>query len=283
MPASCQHFPRRALIDDRGIFVTLSHFCPTAAALLFEAREPMTVVAAPSAFPAGRAWDGLDARGQWPPLVSPGMMFELDSYTAFERFIVDTLAREPRVDDALSRIAGAVERLHEWNQRRGTFAAWAADAFEHAAPVSLLLPGTPRPMGALVRPEPSFTALYAQVLRHVPAHHEPAPLHPDIERAWRERAAPMWLDFAPAINRYVAAKGFGAWTAYQGRGARTLLAEMAVSERVLRAEAASLCATHERPLDEALMIDAIRAADWLLVHLVERQPFVDWLSEVEER
>ncbi len=83
------------------------------------------------------------------------------------------------------------------------------------------------------------------------------------------------------MARYVASKAFGSWTAYQGRGARTLLAEMAVSAMVLQVEAASICAKCDRQLDDALMIDAIRAADWLLVHLVERQPFVNWLGEVE--
>src|SRR5262245_2519115 len=35
LPSACRHFPRVVLTDDRGTFVSLSHFCPTAAALLF--------------------------------------------------------------------------------------------------------------------------------------------------------------------------------------------------------------------------------------------------------
>ena len=34
IPVACQHFPRVCLIDDRGVSVTLSHYCPTAASLL---------------------------------------------------------------------------------------------------------------------------------------------------------------------------------------------------------------------------------------------------------
>ena len=45
LPESCHHFPRRALIDTRGISVALSHYCPTAAALLLDGTEPLTVVA----------------------------------------------------------------------------------------------------------------------------------------------------------------------------------------------------------------------------------------------
>src|SRR5262245_28724951 len=29
LPATCRHFPRLALRDGRGIFITLSHYCPT--------------------------------------------------------------------------------------------------------------------------------------------------------------------------------------------------------------------------------------------------------------
>ena len=57
LPASCRHFPRRALIDDRGVFVTLSHYCPTAAGGLFD-DTPLTIVANPPAFPHGRDYDG---------------------------------------------------------------------------------------------------------------------------------------------------------------------------------------------------------------------------------
>ena len=282
MPAACQHFPRRALIDDRGIFVTLSHFCPTATALLFEATTPLAIVRQPSAFPAERHWDGLDARGQWPPLLSPGVLFDLDAYTLFEEFLVTTLAREVAADDALALAAAAVERLREWNQRRGSFTTWARETFDNIeARLAVLTPGSTPNKGALVMPARSRTRVNADVLAHVPACHSPPTLHTGTEAAWRETVAPRWADYADVIKRFVAAKGFGSWTAYQGTGARTLLAEMAVSLRVLEAEAASLCAQRECGLDDTIVRDAIRATDWLLVHLVERQPFVDWLGEVE--
>ena len=35
LPSACRHFPRAAVTDDLGTFVTLSHFCPTAASMLF--------------------------------------------------------------------------------------------------------------------------------------------------------------------------------------------------------------------------------------------------------
>ncbi len=282
MPASCQHFPRRALIDDRGTFVTLSHFCPTAATMLFEATAPLTITTTPPAFPADRSWDGLDARGQWPPLLSPGVLFDLDTYTAFDQFIVSTLSGARSVDEALAVIAGAIERLRAWNQRRGSLLVWANDAFENASERGeVLVPGGAARRGALMMPRPARQQIYASVLRAVPPQHDPPALHATVEDTWRNLGAPAWSHYEHIVARYVASKAFGSWTAYQGRGARTLLAEMAVSAMVLQVEAARLCARLERGLDDEVMRDAIRAADWLLVHLVERQPFVDWLGEVE--
>ena len=84
LPVSCRMFPRVVLLDGRGTFISLSHFCPTAAALLFEepghAWLPTAIVDAPPALTAVGPLDGLDARGVWPPLVRPGVMMDLESY-----------------------------------------------------------------------------------------------------------------------------------------------------------------------------------------------------------
>lgn len=34
LPSACRHFPRKVLTDARGTFISLSHYCPTAARLL---------------------------------------------------------------------------------------------------------------------------------------------------------------------------------------------------------------------------------------------------------
>ena len=47
LPTACRNFPRITLTDRRGVFITLSHFCPTAAALLLEDRD-ITIVDAPA-------------------------------------------------------------------------------------------------------------------------------------------------------------------------------------------------------------------------------------------
>jgi len=66
-PAACVHFPYVCLIDPRGIRVTLSHYCPTAAAMLFEHRGPIEVVEGPSPVSDLEILEGLDARESLPP------------------------------------------------------------------------------------------------------------------------------------------------------------------------------------------------------------------------
>jgi Fe-S-cluster containining protein len=64
-PSGCVHFPYVCLIDQRGVHVTLSHFCPTAASMLFEHREPIAIVEGPVPVPGDL--EGLDARESLPP------------------------------------------------------------------------------------------------------------------------------------------------------------------------------------------------------------------------
>jgi hypothetical protein len=70
-PLSCMHFPYVCMIDPRGVHVTLSHYCPTAASLLFEHRGPIEVVEGPSPVPLLEIPEGLDARQSLPPLREP--------------------------------------------------------------------------------------------------------------------------------------------------------------------------------------------------------------------
>lgn len=91
-PAGCMHFPYVCLIDQRGVHVTLSHYCPTAAAMLFEHRGPAAIVEGPT--PGGHEdVEGLDARESLPPAcagatdgnpISPRLMC-FDELTTWER------------------------------------------------------------------------------------------------------------------------------------------------------------------------------------------------------
>lgn len=272
LPESCFQFPRRALVDTRGTFVTLSHFCPTAAALLADAKAPLAIVEDPPAFPAERAYDGLDARGEWPPLVRPDVLFDAESYDVWEQFLVRVLS-SPRlpVSDALDRIARTAERLREWTPRCGSLLDWTRSAVESDRDA----------------PVPAFYDRYSPrrawtiAARAIPEGLAASPLPDDIETADAELVAPRWPAAAPTALRYIASKAFASWTAYQGRGIRTQVAELFVAAGVLRAECARACRDAGVPLDRDRSVAALRASDWLLMHLVDRTALMAALEEVE--
>ena len=106
MPAACQHFPRVVLIDPRGVFVTLSHYCPTAAAMLLDDDSPVSIVEGPAALPDGAMPEGLDAREAWPPLRSPRLLMTLEDYSAWERDTVHALAHSDAPDKVIDELLG---------------------------------------------------------------------------------------------------------------------------------------------------------------------------------
>jgi hypothetical protein len=116
------------------VFVTLSHYCPTAAALLLTGESVATVVQGVPALPDDAMPEGLDARDALPPLHSPRRLMDLDAYTLWERDLVhrltiggdpatvvtDAMARElPFSDLELFDLArGAVPAPYEWPPAR---------------------------------------------------------------------------------------------------------------------------------------------------------------------
>jgi hypothetical protein len=92
LPSTCRHFPRLAVQDRRGTFISLTHYCPTAAAMLFREDVPLEIVRAPVAFPEA-AYEGLVVdEDAWPPLLHPQMLMDLDGYSAWERHMVERCA-----------------------------------------------------------------------------------------------------------------------------------------------------------------------------------------------
>lgn len=84
-PSACVHFPYVCLIDQRGVRVNLSHYCPTAAAMLFEAREPIAIVEGPSPIADGGALEGLDARDSLPPRADQARLMSFEEFSDWER------------------------------------------------------------------------------------------------------------------------------------------------------------------------------------------------------
>jgi hypothetical protein len=85
------------------------------------------------------------------------------------------------------------------------------------------------------------------------------------------------------VRRYLAARSFASWTAYQTRGIRALVAEVLLAEALVRIEAGRVCAANQRSLDRDALKAAIRAADYLLLHLARRDALTAWLAGAEAR
>lgn len=274
LPESCQHFPKRALVDARGTSIALSLYCPTAAALLLEGTAPLSIVASPSAFPASRTYEGLDATDEWPPLLRPDTLFDTTSFERWERYLVETLGSsgaDPLV--ALNQIAGTAERLRGWTMAAGALPKWV-DAQLNEAPTADAV------FDARYAPFVEAQA-YSAVCATVPPGLEHPSLPDDVDEAEARLVAPAWQAHAALVNRYLGARAFASWTAYQSRGIRTQVAELYVTLAVLRVECVRACSAAGRTLDRTLLTEAVRASDLLLVHLADRQVLMAWLGKVE--
>jgi Fe-S-cluster containining protein len=208
LPLSCRMFPRVVLHDGRGTMISLSHFCPTAAALLFESGDswpPAGIVEAPAALAEVGPLDGLDARDAWPPLLRSGVMMDLDSYAAWERLGVELLTREGIAPDvSLETLAAATRRIVRWQ------------------------PGAATPLLHAVRDAFGMLAPPTDVLE---PHQQ-------------------------ALKRWLAARLFGNWTAYQGDGLDAIVT-------YLRGCFDTFATEFER---DGSALEAFRRSDLLILH-----------------
>jgi Fe-S-cluster containining protein len=262
LPLACRQFPRISLLTPMATSVTLSHYCPTAAGLLFEGGA-VGIVDDASAFPAGAEYEGLDARAAL-PLLRPGVFLDWESHRRWEEHAVATLAREDlRPEAALERLRADAEEARAWTPGRGPLIDWIE-----------------RIAGALdtrtAAAHADFDAAVASWRLAVACVPAPEPQPPALDeaaaaRSHVEHVAPAWPAFAAPIRRYLAAKAFASWCAVQGQGLRTAVAFLTLAHGVLRVEAARSCAMAGGALDASSLTEAIRAADLLLVHLADPQ------------
>lgn len=288
LPESCRHFPRRSLIDPRGTFVSLSHFCPTAASLLVETSGPLSIVEGPPAFPQDRTYDGLDARrGEWPPLLRPDVLFDYESFSLWEHFLVVALGSPSGdVSSTLMDIASAAERLRAWTPEHGPLSAWTvaslaspdkgANARQQSAGGNPMDNSLAQRYRALLQHD-AFVSVCATVPSGLTRPTLPDHLD-DVDASW---VAPHWDEQAALVLRFLAAKAFGSWTPYQSRGIRTHVAELFACAGVLRVECARICASQDKPLSQDTLLEAIRMTDWLLMHLADREGLMAWLGRIE--
>lgn len=219
MPLACRMFPRLILHDARGTFISLSHFCPTAAGLLFETGPPAAIVDAPASLAGAGQLDGLNARDVWPPLLRPGVLMDLESYGVWERLAVEILTREgiaPHV--SLDTLDAATRRVEQWSPA-----------------------GSQEPLLHAVRDAFGLLSPPTAVLEN----------------------------YEPAVKRWLAARLFGTWIAYQGNGLRTIVRYLRACFDVFTIE---LARDHDA-------LQAIRRSDHSIVHESSSQQLANLLND----
>jgi Fe-S-cluster containining protein len=256
LPATCRYFPRLAVRDGRGTFITLSHFCPTAASMLFRDDCPLTIVSRPLAFPPGDYEGLIVTSDDLPPLLSPNMLMDRKGYSAWERHMVARCAERGLSPEAvLATLERDARLLRAWKPGGITL----VDAVRH-------LPSHAKRAVSTSTLGTSLT-LYDEVMRTVPGDLRPPPDESGLDAAFTDLVSPGWPTFFDPLNRYLAAKAFASWTAYQGRGILTTVRGLEAALSVVRVESARQCRNAARTLDAELLRDAFRRADFILNHL----------------
>jgi len=119
LPSACRQFPRICVIEPDVVSVSLSHYCPTAAGLLFGDADAFGLVTEPKAFPSTWPFEGLDARHAYPPFLRPGVLLGFDGLRILEEQAVGVLSRES-LWPAMEIIDAAVEGARSWTAEAGS-------------------------------------------------------------------------------------------------------------------------------------------------------------------
>ena len=270
LATTCRTFPRLAVQDARGTFITLSHFCPTAASQLFRDDVPLGIVESPVSFPPAD-YDGLTvADGELPPLLRPDVLMDDAGYTAWERHMVTVCAAAASAEAAIATLARDASVLRGWTGGGEPLHAAVA-----RLPPDAVAAGAPATLAACLR-------AHAEALGCVPDDLRPESDEAGLAEAYERLVQPAWPEFSRPLRYYVAAKAFASWTAYQGRGVATIVRGIEAALALVRVEAARQCRDAGAPLDADRLKEAIRAADFLLNHLATGDALAEAWSAVEQ-
>jgi hypothetical protein len=276
LPASCRHFPRVALLEADAVRVTLSHYCPTAAWMLFKPDSSKLAIVRDAAGVTDRhEYEGFDARRTVPPFLRPGVAMDAETCRLWEQRVLCTLdSADQAPEDMLAGLVFTTDEIRNWTPRQGSLEAHAGKALSAAA--SSRLAG-----GRWNMPLPDASRLFLLAAASVP----PGVARPDMPEAAeagdRELVRPRWTGFSKPLGRYLAARFFASWSAYLGDGLRTQVTMLAVALAVVRIEAVRESTRALRPLDETLLHAAFRSSDLLLCHLSDAPGLVKGLAGVE--
>jgi hypothetical protein len=217
-------------------------------------------------------YDGLNVSGEdWPPLLRPDVLADAASYAAWERHMVRRCV-DPRLSP--ESVVGTLERDAR------TVRAVRPVTGESIANAIRGLPANGVAADSPATLETSLAHL-AEVMAAVPEEWRPDPDTIGLETVYCRDVRPRWNDWHAPLKRYLAAKAFASWTAYQGRGFLSIVRGLDAALALVRVEAARQCRDSGRPLDAALLKEAFRQADFALNHLAAGDELAERWSKVE--
>jgi hypothetical protein len=274
LPRSCRQFPRILLADGRGWHLSLSAWCGTAASLMVGPAGGETLFLSYDHIQTDPRThlDCLDAREAWPPLLRPGVLAGFGAYDAWEARVL-TAFLQPVVDGRRQLGEAAVDLIEwtdwvrEWRTADGALEVRIQREWQGRAT------RPPHTMDATV-----VTVLLDDLISQVPGPWRPA--------AWPSGLVDVnlggtELDRTSAdasLARYLATRLIGSWVAYQGEGLRSVVASL-VSAYALAVEA--LRRTCDGAPTIGHMTSAVRASDWILLHLLDRPAWASWCARSE--
>jgi hypothetical protein len=269
LPSTCRHFPRVAVKDRRGMFISLTHYCPTAAGMLFR-DVPIEVIESPTAFPPAE-YEGLTVDPEaWPPLLHPKMLMDLDGYSAWERHMVARCTLDLSPESVIGTLARDARVLRGYQPESGPLtgavATLPSDTVDTPCDLSL----------------DHSLLLHAEVMKAVPDDVRPERDDDGLQEAFERLVVPEWNTWDRPLRNFLAAKAFANWTAYQGRGVLSIVRGLEAALAFVRIEAARECRNAGRPLDAALLKQAFRGTDFVLNHLAIGEDLAAGWSAVED-
>jgi hypothetical protein len=258
------------VIDHRGTLISLTHFCPTAAATLLTPAR-LSIV---EAFPPLRLdppTEGLDARGALPPLVRPDLLCDTEGYDAWERSGLTVFAQpDLHFATCLDIVAAATESIRGWNPGGESLASRVATDFQAACRLHV----TERwsASGAIERVRLLTMGRVEDDLSPLDAFDEKWNDYPGRRLGW----------FNTGVKNYLAARLFANWIAYQGRGLRTIVEWLRTCAAVVGHELLRRRSDSTSPADATAFIEAVRNADLLLLHVLDSASFAKHVATIEE-
>jgi hypothetical protein len=261
LPSACRQFPRVTLAEPRGRRITLSHFCPTAASLLFTT-APIAIVSAPPEISLHGSAEGLDATATLPPLLRADMLMDVDGYDAWERHGLHMLSTRGRnVREAMAALGGMTAVVQRWSPADGSLCDWvmraAADATDREPP----------PLD-----DAGDSDDYALALSSVPEGLA-IPLSAPPGNIDYARVETICGEHDGVIRRYLAAKLFGCWWPYFDLDLGSVLSAVQLHASVLRVRLGARLAKGDH--DGTALLEAVRETDLLMVHLADLRSFAD--------